>query len=360
VRTRDELVRLLEDSGMAYETIEAGSRWMIVAPSLAARIMGAGVGEENAFWLPPRVSLRGWSEGGNAGGQRSWIAPEGGPGGFFYSSDVSAWRVPPELDPGNYEPVQMAGGRRGYRSHLVARSADGSAWPIALSRSMSLGDEDEDHRWPASLRIQLRHELTNRGAELIDRRIGLWSILQLPCAEPGRVFFSLRTEARGGAAPLRAYFSPLPPAVSGAAGRLAWLNVMGGSKYKAGLPCADCAGVVAFLRRARLPAEAGRILLLTALKFEVDQTGLYLDKSSHSAAAAGENGDAAQAYNDPGRGELAFCEIEAHAPALRLAPGESGGADIDIHVALLRPDELQDYVTGRLGMAELPPAFSEG
>ena len=52
-RTRSELVRLLEARSIAFETIESGQRWAIVAPPLAARILGAGIGEENAFWVSP-------------------------------------------------------------------------------------------------------------------------------------------------------------------------------------------------------------------------------------------------------------------------------------------------------------------
>ena len=64
MRTRTDLLRLLDASGIGYETLTAGPCWMVVAPALAARIMGAGVGEENAFWVPPVISLRGWDAGG--------------------------------------------------------------------------------------------------------------------------------------------------------------------------------------------------------------------------------------------------------------------------------------------------------
>ena len=47
------------------------------------RILGAGIGEENALWTARSFSTRGWSDGGYAGGARTWIAPEEGPYGFF-------------------------------------------------------------------------------------------------------------------------------------------------------------------------------------------------------------------------------------------------------------------------------------
>ena len=57
--------------------------WALVVPKLAARVLGAGLGERNAFWVSPALErcLEGldW----NAGGQRTWLAPELGPRGFF-------------------------------------------------------------------------------------------------------------------------------------------------------------------------------------------------------------------------------------------------------------------------------------
>ncbi len=111
MRTKADLVRLLEKSRIAFETIESGRSWMIVCPALGARIMGAGTGEENAFWVPPLLSIRGWADGGNAGGQRTWIAPEGGPSGFFNSPDGTRWNVLPDLDPAHYRPASGTGGR---------------------------------------------------------------------------------------------------------------------------------------------------------------------------------------------------------------------------------------------------------
>ena len=39
-----------------------------------------------------------------------------------------------------------------------------------------------------------------------------------------------------------------------------------------------------------------------------------------------------QAYNDSGTGAMAFAEIEAHAPAVTLAPGERQVFDVVLRV----------------------------
>jgi hypothetical protein len=282
MKTKGDLVGLLERTGIAYESFESGSRWMIVAPALAARIMGAGVGEENAFWVSTEISTLGWGEGGNAGGQRSWLAPEAGPAGFFFSPDGSRWGVPLELDPGSYSPVPEKGEWRGYRSAFTARAASGERYPIVLTRSMRILEGTDAGLRGSALSIRFRHELTNAGTAIIDRRIGLWSILQLPCGEPGTVLFGLRAEPADAAAPLRPYFSSLPEGIAGYSGNLAWMRAGGGRKYKVGLPGAYSAGTVAFLRRSRVRRADDKTFLLTALSFNVDAAAAYLDKPCHS------------------------------------------------------------------------------
>jgi hypothetical protein len=37
-----------------------------------------------------------------------------------------------------------------------------------------------------------------------------------------------------------------------------------------------------------------------------------------------------QVYNDPGTGPLAFCELEAHAPSVRLEPGARQSFSLDM------------------------------
>jgi hypothetical protein len=329
---------------------------MIVAPALAARIMGAGVGEENAFWVSPVLSTKGWTEGGNAGGQRTWLAPEAGPAAIFFSADGATWNVPMALDPGDYHQIPVETGGRSYRMALEVHTADGERYPIAITRSMRLEDGPIA---PAScapgLRIRFWQELFNAGTRVIDRRVGLWSIIQLPCEEPGTVFFGLKADPDDASPALRPYFtSRLPEGVAERTGKLAWLRAQCGVKLKVGLSAALSAGSIAFVRRARATRSDGRPYILTAITFPVDPTAAYLDKPNHAGPEAALNGDAAQAYTDPGIGDLAFCEIEAHAPAPRLDPGESIGAELDILIAHLGADELDGFLAENLAIGSIP------
>ena len=339
MRTRSELTRLLDASGIAFETIASGRCWMIVAPALAARIMGAGVGEENAFWVPPVISTRGWDAGGNAGGQRTWIAPEGGPSGFFFSADGTRWSVASELDPGAWRAAPAAAGWKKYHAALTARSADRTSRKITLDREMKLEEAADG----SLLRIHFRHTLGNAGSTPLAHRIGLWSLIQLPCDQEGVLFAS-------GTPKLRSYFGTLPRVTTADEEKYLRLRVKGGTRYKAGMSPADFAGTIGFVRRARMAEGGTSPLTLTAMRFAVVPAGTYVDKASHVLPGAPPNGDAAQIYCDAGTGDLAFCEIEAHAPAPSLAPGESQGQDIVITVGRIEEKDLTGFMANELGI----------
>ena len=347
MRTKGDLVRLLEKSGLAFESVESGRCWMITCPALAARIMGAGIGDENAFWVPPTLSTRGWAHGGNAGGQRTWIAPEGGPSGFFFSQDGQRWSVPADLDPAHYRPAPVPAGGLSYRTELTARTAHGASRRISLVRSMTL---QEDPAGPGdALTIRFRHEIGNAGSSTLEKAIGLWSIIQLPCEVQGTIFFA----RRDGRAALNRYFGDLPREGTGDAGSAARLRVKGGTRFKAGMPPSDFAGTVGFVRPARVPGTESTQLILTVMRFDVDAEGTYVDKPSYTVPSAPPNGDAAQAFCDAGTGDLAFCEIESHAPSASLLPGESRGQDILITIARLGRQDLGSFMKDRLGMKPL-------
>jgi hypothetical protein len=345
VRTRSDLIRLLDVSGIEYESLGSGRSWMIVCPALAARIMGAGIDEENAFWVPPAISTQGWGQGGNAGGQRTWIAPEGGPSGFFFSIDGARWDVPPELDPGRYRAAPAQAGWKSYRTALTARSADGSRREITLARSMSM--EQETASTGIILHIRFRHELGNAGSTALEHTIGLWSLIQLPCEEQGVIFFA------GGPA-LRRYFGELPMVSRDDAGRVTWMQVKGGTRFKAGMPPSDFAGTIGFVGRARVPENARGSYIITTMDWNVDAAGSFVDGPAGSDSGARRSGDASQAYCDAGTRHLAFCEIEAHAPAPLLAPGEADAQDIRISIARLEARDVRDYMSEKLEMEPLP------
>jgi hypothetical protein len=337
--TRADLLRFLKSRGVAFEILQDGPRWAVVTPSLAARIIGAGAGEENAFWVSPAEPPgSGWF---NAGGQRSWLAPESGPRGIFCAMDLAAWTVPPQLDPGRYaaEPASAA---RAWRTEIEVRAADGTRHRVDLSRSLAL---EEHPRIPGALAIRFRHEIANRARSTLDRRLGLWGLIQLPCEEGGGTAFLSLSRRDGELTP---YFGGVPAFVKSDKGSVGWLPLRGGSRFKAGIPPALFSGTMGFVRRSRMKTAGGE-LLLTAMSFKVQPGETYVDRSPAAWGTAG-SGDAAQVYQDPGTGPLAFCEIEAHAPAARLAPGETAAQEILITVAPVAEDGVGAALADGLGV----------
>ncbi|HEY9595824.1 MAG TPA: DUF6786 family protein, partial [Spirochaetia bacterium] len=318
---RAELLTALRAAGIDAVLLGDDDGWAVVAPSLGARILAAGVDDENALWTAPRIARAAWADGGNVGGQRTWIAPEGGPRGFFFRTDPGLWTVPEELDPGGYVEVPGTDGWRSWECRFTARCLDGESFPVSLTRSVRIA---RGERGPVRLaRVQLRQTLTNRGGTALDRRIGLWSIAQCPCGEGGRIVLTLAPDH--GPSCVRPSFAPLLEGVLEMRPEAAVLRTVPGVKYKVGCDAHSAAGGVAFV------GPRGGEYLLVALLTDVDREGTYLDRPVFGGEVP--CGDAIQAYNDPGTGGMAFCELETHAPALRLAPGGSQQAEVSMVVA---------------------------
>ena len=336
MRTREELLRALERDGIEHRLVTAGDGWMVVAPALGARILGAGIGEENALWTAQSFSTQGWSEGGNAGGARTWIAPEAGPRGFFFSADGARWGVPQELDPGDYRPSPADEGWIAFRNVFTARSADGASYPVAITRSMRI-EELPSARAPeqtSAAQILFRHEIENTGSAPIDRRLGLWCIVQVPSENKGTILIPLRDGAPPGS--VHPCFAELPPGVLRTCGHAVLVKALGGQKYKIGVSAQAAAGGIVFAR----PSQTGKGWILVSLGFAVDPSDIYLDRPSHGPEAETSSGDAVQAYNDPGTGDLAFSEIEAHAPAVVLGPGQRQSSQIEMTIAAQPEHEI--------------------
>ena len=308
---RSKLVDALKRAGAAHCLLETpAGGWALVVPRLGARILGAGVDELNAFWVSP--SLEGCLEGRdwNAGGQRTWLAPELGPLGFFGTGE-SDWAVPPELDPGSYRLLEA--GRSGARCRGLCRlrSADGTEYRLELERRVEIRDLPEPGPGVRCVVLGIRHSLHNAGDRPIHSRVGLWSILQVPCLPEGNLLLP--------DLPYRLYFGEMPPSwVRREAGRLV-LRTAPARRYKVGQHPMGTEAVIAHHR-----PEAG---LLVRMCCPSSPAGPYLDGPPSEAP-----GDVLQAYNSPLAGDEAFCELECHAPAPLLAPGEERVHELKIEI----------------------------
>jgi hypothetical protein len=311
MRTRAELVGALQQARAEYCLIEtAAGGWALVVPALGARVLGAGLWENNAFWVSP--SLEGCLEGRdwNAGGQRTWLAPELGPLGFFGTGE-SDWAVPPQLDPGAYRLVEADDRTARCRTACLLNSNDGMIYRLEIERRVEVLDSAGARPGTGTVQLRLRHSLRNTGDRPIPARVGLWGIVQIPSSPEGSLLLP--------DAPLRPYFGELPPSwVRREAGRLV-LRTAPARRYKVGQHPMGTEAVIAHHR-----PEAG---LLVRMCCPSSPAGPYLDGPPSEAP-----GDALQAYNSPLTGDEAFCELECHAPAPHLEPGAESGAELEIEI----------------------------
>jgi hypothetical protein len=347
VKTLAELVAALRRDGIAHDISRSGGAWMLVAPRLGARVLGAGIGEENLLWTAGRFTNGSWAEGGNAGGARTWIAPEGGPGGFFYPGGGPQWDVPCEVDPGDYRPCAAGEGWASFRNAFTARASDGASFPVALTRSMRI---EAVQGQAAAARIHISQRIENTGPAPIDRRVSPWCIVQVPSEAAGTIVIAVCPGCHTSS--MVPYFGT-GGAIEARAGSSSLLvKSLGGTRWKLGVPARAAAGAIAFVRPSRLRPDS--LWTLVSLHFSVDPHGPYLEKSGYGRGEPPE-GDAVQAYSDPGTGSGAFSEIEAHAPARLLAPGGRQEVDVAMTIAAGPMAGVMDLL-GAGGFSGLTPS----
>ena len=115
--------------------------------------------------------------------------------------------------------------------------------------------------------------------------------------------------------PFRRRFGKLPEDwVRREDGRLA-LRTAPACRWKIGQPPSGLEAVISHRRRE----PDGEVFITLRCQSAAEDS--YLD-----------GGDALQAYNSPLSGKEAFCELECHAPAASLAPGDGDGQDVEIEI----------------------------
>jgi hypothetical protein len=318
MRTRAEVEQALREIELTFHSLETDEGgWAILVPELGAKVLAAGVDEENVFWISDRLKKGAWC----VGGQRTWLAPELGTEGFF-GTGVEDWQVPPELDPGSYRRIETPAGELAFRSDLTINRLDGLSISLSIIRSIRLETVREGDCRPG-IRIRIENRLINRMNRVLEEEVGLWSILQAPAEVTGTFLIPIN-KARPGES-YRLYFGELPASWFVETPTLLYLKARAGKWFKIGIPPSVATGTVALLRSSRL----GESNILTVLHCQVEPSARYLDTPPLQEV---DNGDVLQCYNSPDDKTLNFCELEAHAPAARLAPGAAQSAEIEIMV----------------------------
>ena len=193
---------------------------VIITPELSARILGAAINgalDENLMWVEPSI-LDGsfWRKKPyfwNAGGLRTWIAPEDL---FFVDADKNpdSWFVPQSIDPAPFSILLQTEKEAVFEAEIELPANIGKTYSFTLMRHVSLVAEPPGDVGSLSARvsfmgIELTHSLTNRSDDVIGvdlPYICLWSLLQLNPS--GTTLVPLKKGADPQTA-YREYFNPL-------------------------------------------------------------------------------------------------------------------------------------------------------
>lgn len=341
MRTREEIERALRAENLMYECLETDDGgWALVVAELGAKVLAAGVDRECLFWVSPLLGEGSWC----VGGQRTWLAPELGNGGFFGTS-AEDWKVPPQLDPGSYRRIETANGELSFRCDLAIDRQDGRSFALGIVRSFRVESVSVGASNPA-LEIRVGNRLINRTDRTLEEEVGLWNIIQAPAQRTGTFLIPLESSSppqpEGKAC--RLYFGDLPTDWVSQTPNLLYIRARAGKWFKIGIPPAAAAGTLGFLCPSRVDDDTDVRHTLIVMRSAVEPAARYIDKPPNQA---GGNGDALQCYNSPERKKLNFCELEAHAPAAALAPGEEQDGHVEILLFKAGPEELR-RVAGRL------------
>ncbi len=303
---------------------------MLITPELGARILGVSfdsVHGENLMWVDQTLldgsywntTPRFW----NAGGFRTWIAPED----LFYLDKNDNWFVPAALDPAPYRLVSKRDNGADFTMDADLATRNGRIYQLTFKRSLSLLKEPPAEVMPLSRGIKYvgavtHHSLVNRGNAVIGEDLPyvcLWGLLQIDPS--GTTLVPLKSGIDPKKA-YREYFNPLGERLV-VQDNIISVQIDGKYRSKIGVRPEAAKKGVAFLR----DHGDGTGVLYTLL-FPIDPEGIYVDKPWGSES---NYGDAIELYNDDGN-MGGFAEIECHGPAQKLAKGESQSHHATLHI----------------------------
>ncbi len=335
----------LELYGVRSEVLPSGDGEIVVVPVWGARVMGVMLGGENALWTTPDLPGKDW----NKGGWRTWYAPEGHEKGVFWDVGFKNWTCPPQVDNGDYRPIAPPRpGVLAYESSFQVTTNDGTPYSLRFRREIGAlaNPLAGDPLWDGLkgrvgfAGVAFAHALQNRSRTVIDREIGLWSLVQV--RGRGTAIIPV-TEGDGSVKKVyRDYYEPIPEDRRALQGGAFTFFLDGSRRYKVGVPADRTGGLVGWL--TKFPSGAG---LLLVQRFAVDPAAKYIDRPKDAPAT---NGDPFQCYNHLSGGPEGFSELECHAPSVRLEPDGEQVFPVELFVYRGDAEDLKKVASKLLGV----------
>ena len=326
--TERELVGVLRSMGKATveQNFPDGSRLLLLPHG--ARVLGlfAPGSDESFFWTHPALTSTASAEAlfqshdwHNTGGDRTWLAPEVD---VFFPNfpETAVWRVPPQLDPGNYAAIntvptlQLASPvsltlSRGHRKVEARITKQWRPAPNPLRNGP--GWNEQDGVTYAGYTQETRLELltgTDNAAQ-----VGLWNLLAVP--NGGEVMIPTHTRAVP-----EIYTGSVPPSDLIVTDHLVRFRTAGKGIRKIGIRATASTGRLGYLYQSRDAWE------LIVRDFTVNPSGEYIDVPWQRSTGSDALGFSTQACSVQ-TGDWDYCELEHHLPAVSFSTGQACSTD---------------------------------
>ena len=306
---------------------------VIITPELSARVLGVaieGYMDENLMWVDSTIMDETyWQKKPyfwNAGGLRTWIAPED----LFFvdeDKDPDSWFVPQSLDPIQFKIIEQSEKEVTFEAEVELPANIGKVYSITLRRRIVLLTDPPGvlGPLPAGIKymgIEKMHSLTNRSDDIIGLDLPyvcLWSLLQI--YPSGTTLVPLKDGADSQTA-YREYFNPLGDRLV-VKNNIISVKIDGKYRCKIGVRPEAAGKGLAFLRD-----DGNNQGILFVKLFPIDPNGIYVDKPWGTES---KYGDVIELYNDDGK-MGGFNEIECHGPAQKLQKGETQSHNLHLHI----------------------------
>jgi hypothetical protein len=322
-------------SGIKLETDTEAQ--IVLAPELGARVLAVspnGLLGENLLWTNPACTQL--SESWNFGGARTWIAPED----KFYLDPQNHWFVPQQMDPGQYELTAQTTRQVECANEFTICNRDQAEYHVRIIRKIKSLDSPPLPGLVKFAGFEFTHSILNLGTTTWGREVdfmGLWSLVQINPG--GTLLVPLKPDVP---AAYRNYFNIFTVSHLQATKALLRVKIDGKFRGKLGIAPAAARDWLGYL------CDRGPNSYLIIKQFLVDPTGIYLDHPWGQTAAYG---DPVQLYNDDGK-MGGFGEMECHAPANVLKPGEQQDFSADIRFYTGPIQDLLEFATQHFSLPD--------